>query len=100
MQVLGIEAVARGAVVFARGEGGEEAVEVLHVGDVAADADDGGVVEGAEPLDVGEAGQGAVGCCGGLRALVCRLGLEVGGFRGGGWSLTDLGCRRRSLRPL
>lgn len=38
----------------------EVAGEVLHVGDVAAEADDGGAGEGEETLDVGEAGEGAV----------------------------------------
>lgn len=38
------------------------AVEVLHVGDVAAEAHDGGVGESAETLDIGETGKGAVGC--------------------------------------
>jgi len=32
----------------------------LHVGDVAAKADDGGVGEGPEAFDIGEAGEGAV----------------------------------------
>jgi hypothetical protein len=32
-------------------------VEVLHVGDVAGEADDGGASEGAQALDVGEAGE-------------------------------------------
>ena len=50
-----------GGVAFAGGEGGECAVQVLHVGEVAADADYGGGVEGAEAFDVGEAGEGTVG---------------------------------------
>jgi hypothetical protein len=54
--------MACGRVVFFDGEGGQEAVQVLHVGDVAAEADDGGVGEGAEALDVCESGEGAVGC--------------------------------------
>ena len=54
--------VGRG-VGLVEGEVGEVAVEVLHVRDVAAEADDGLVLEGAEALDVGEAGEGAVGCC-------------------------------------
>ena len=62
MQVGGVEGVAGGAVVLAHGQGGEGAVEVLHVGDVAADAENGGGVEFSEALDVGEAGEGAVGC--------------------------------------
>ena len=49
-------------VVFFDGEGVEEAVEILHVGDVAAKADDGGIGEGAKALDICESGEGAVGC--------------------------------------
>lgn len=60
MQVLGGEGVAFGGVVFGDGERVEHAVDVLHVGNVAADADDGGGVEGTEAFDVGEAGEGAV----------------------------------------
>jgi len=37
-------------------EGREQAVEVLHVGDVAAEAKDTAAVEGAEATDVSEAG--------------------------------------------
>ena len=62
MQVFGVHAVACRGVVFFDGEGVEEAVEILHVGDVAAEADDGGGSEGAEALDVCESGKGAVGC--------------------------------------
>lgn len=47
-------------MVFGDGKGVEEAVDVLHVGDVAADADYGGGVEGAEAFDIGEAGEGAI----------------------------------------
>ena len=54
--------MAYGVVVFFDRKGSEEAVQVLHVGDVAAEADDGGVGEYAEALDVCEAGEGAVGC--------------------------------------
>ena len=62
VQVLCVEAVlAIGGVVFADVERREHAVDVLHVGDVAAETDDGGVGEGAETFYVGEAGQGAVG---------------------------------------
>lgn len=60
VEVVGVEGVAGGGVGFGDGEGGEGAVEVLHVGDVAADAKDGAVVEGEEAFDVGEAGEGAV----------------------------------------
>ncbi len=52
--------MAFGGLTFGDGEGVEHAVDVLHVGDVAADADDGGGVEGTEAFDVGEAGEGAV----------------------------------------
>lgn len=45
-----------GGVVFADGEGGEEPGKVLHVRDVAADAEDGEVIEFMEALYVGEAG--------------------------------------------
>lgn len=83
MQVLGGEAVPGGAVVFARGKGGEQAVEVLHVGDVAANTDDGGAVERAEALDVGEAGEGSIGCFRG-KGLVCRLESGMGGCEGVG----------------
>ena len=62
VQVARVEHVAGRAVVFVNVEGVEHAVYVLHVGDVAADAEDGGGVENAEALDVGEAGEGAVGC--------------------------------------
>jgi len=64
VQVLGAEArLGRGGlVVFVDGEGLEVAIEVLHVRDVAAEADDCEVVEAAETLDVGEAGEGTVGC--------------------------------------
>lgn len=48
---------------------------MLHVGDVAAEADDCGVGVGAEAFDVGEAGEGAVGCkvVGGDYDSVCEL---------------------------
>lgn len=62
MEVLGGEAVRRGAGVgLVDGEIGEVPGQVLLVGDVAAEADDGGVVEGDEALDICEAGEGAVG---------------------------------------
>ena len=71
MQVLGVEDVVLLRAVFARGrrvvlfdvESVEEAVDVLHVGYIAADANEGAVVEGAETLDVREACKGAVGGC-------------------------------------
>lgn len=66
VEVGGVEAgLVGGLVGLGEGEVDEMAVEVLHVGDVAAEADDGGVGEGAETLDVGEAGERAVGCCSG-----------------------------------
>lgn len=39
----------------------EESVDVLHVGDVAAESDDGIRTEDAETLDVCESGERAVG---------------------------------------
>lgn len=54
-------------VVLVGAEGEEDAFECLHVGDVAAAADYGGwgvVGEGEETVDVGEAGERAVGCLG------------------------------------
>ncbi|KFY83220.1 hypothetical protein V500_10132, partial [Pseudogymnoascus sp. VKM F-4518 (FW-2643)] len=55
VHVLRGQAVAAGGIGFFDGEGLEKAVEVLHVGDVAAEADDGGWGpgggEGAEALD-------------------------------------------------
>ena len=54
--------MAGGAVVLFHVERVEHAVDVLHVGDVAANADDGGGVEYPEAFDVGEAGEGTVGC--------------------------------------
>ena len=56
MQVPRVEDVPGGGVVLVYVEGVEHAVDVLHVGDVAAYADDGGGVEDAEAFDVGEAG--------------------------------------------
>ena len=41
----------------------KNAVKVLHVGHVAAKADYSRIVERAETLHVGKAGEGAVGCC-------------------------------------
>lgn len=38
----------------------EESVEVLHIADIATEADDGFLVEGFEAVDVGEAGEGTV----------------------------------------
>lgn len=60
MQVLGVEGVPLARVVFADVEGLQDSVEVLHVGDVSAEADDGGVGESAEAFHIGEAGEGAV----------------------------------------
>lgn len=62
MYVFGVQAVA-GGVGFIDVEAVEEAVEILHVRNVAAESNDGGACEGAEPLDVCEAGEGAIGCC-------------------------------------
>lgn len=63
MQVLGVEGMAGRGVVFGDIEGIEEAVEILHVRDIAADADNGFGVEGTETLYVCETGEGTVGCC-------------------------------------
>lgn len=62
MQVFGVEGRAGGAVGFFDVETVEQAVEVLHVGDVATETDDGGVCEGAETLHICEASEGTVGC--------------------------------------
>lgn len=67
MEVRGVESVSCRVVVFAGRKGSEHAVEVLHVGDVAANAEDGGrlcVRESAEAVDVGKAGERTVGRCG------------------------------------
>ena len=93
VHVFGGEAVARRGVGFFDREGLEEAVEVLHVGDVAAEADYGGWGagggEGAEALDVCEAREGAVGCWRGVSWGV----VGIGGRRTVEW--TDQGCQRR-----
>ena len=47
-------------VVFADGERCEQAVDVLHVRDIAAETEDGLVVELAETLDVWKSGERAV----------------------------------------
>lgn len=51
------------------------AVEVLHVRDVAAEANDRGIGKGAETFDVGEAGEGAVRR---WRLLVCIFAFKKG----------------------
>lgn len=66
MEIAGVELGLWGRVVVVRviladGEGVEAAVDVLHVGDVAAEAEDDVAVEGAEALGLGEAGEGAIG---------------------------------------
>lgn len=61
MQVFGVQGVARGRVVLSHIEGVEKAVEVLHVRDVTAEADDSAGVEGAESVDGGETGEGSIG---------------------------------------
>lgn len=62
VQVASVEGVLVGLarVGLVDGELRQMPVEVLHVGDVAAKANDGGVGKGADALDVGEAGEGAV----------------------------------------
>ena len=64
VQVGGVEDSRGGRVVvgLVDGELVEVSVEELHVADVAAEADHRGLVEDAQALDVGEAGEGAVGC--------------------------------------
>ncbi|KAI9172068.1 HMG box protein [Paramyrothecium foliicola] len=52
-----------GGVGLGEVEVGEVAVEVLHVGDVAAEANHGGVLERTQALNVREAGERAVGGC-------------------------------------
>jgi hypothetical protein len=49
-----------GLVVLVDAQGAEEAVEVLHVGNIATKADDSLLVKDAQTLDVGEAGEGSV----------------------------------------
>lgn len=44
MEICSVKGVAWGGVIFASGERGKEAVDVLHVGDIATDAEDGGGV--------------------------------------------------------
>jgi hypothetical protein len=69
VKVLSIQDAGWRFVGLVDGEGCEEAGEVLHVGNVATEADDatcwrgGGWREGEETVDVGEAGEGAVRCC-------------------------------------
>lgn len=97
MHILRGQAVAGTGIGFFDGEGLQEAVEVLHVGDVAAEADDGsggpGGGEGAEALDVCEAREGAVrGCWGGGWV---SWGIFDGGEGGGLESRAYQGCRRR-----
>ena len=72
---------------------GQVAVDVLHVGDVAAEADDGRLGEGTEALDVGVAGHGAVGACV-VGHTDCQF-LEGGKGGKEGRRGTNPGCRRR-----
>lgn len=60
MQILGVEAEASRGVVFSDVEGVEEAVEILHVRDVAANANDRFGVERPQALYVFESGEGTV----------------------------------------
>ena len=48
-------------IVLADIDGFEESVNVLHVGDVTAETDDGVLAEYAETLDVCETGEGSIG---------------------------------------
>lgn len=61
VQVLGIEHVAVAGIVLADIDGFEESVDVLHVGDITAETDDGVLAKYAETLDVCETGEGSVG---------------------------------------
>jgi len=61
VEVCGIETGSVGGCVgLVEGEVDEMAVEILHIGNVAAEANDRGLGEGAESLDIGESGQRAV----------------------------------------
>lgn len=88
---------AAAAVILFHVQAQQQAVDVLHIADVAAEADDGFPVEALQALDVGEAGQGAVGgeVVGGDDDAILELdgddggagddgGLGVGGGEGGG----------------
>lgn len=50
-------------IVLADIDGFEESVDVLHVGDVTAEPDDGVLAENAETLDVCETSEGSIGGC-------------------------------------
>ncbi len=68
MDISGVEVGGFGCiwgrgVVFARGQLGEEAVEMLHVGNVAAEPEGDAAIEGKEAVDVGKACERAIGCC-------------------------------------
>ena len=82
MQVLGVEGMAGGTVVLRDVERVQHAVEVLHVRDVAADADDGGGVKRPKALDISEAGEGAIGSWG----MEVRLAASL---RRGRWMQRD-----------
>jgi len=77
VQVCSVELGFRGGggVVLARIEAVQHAVQGLHVGDVAADADYCLLVEGKEAFHIGEAGEGTVGCCWGEALAVEREGM-------------------------
>ena len=51
-------------VILGDVEGVEESVDVLHIWDIAADADNCAGVEGPKAFYVGETGERTVGCCG------------------------------------
>jgi hypothetical protein len=60
VEVLGVQRVFRRGVVLADVERVEQAVDVLHVGHVAAEAYDDLIVELPQALDVGEAGERSI----------------------------------------
>lgn len=99
VQVAGVERVARVRLVgLVDGELRQVAVEVLHVRDVAAEADDRGAGELAQALDVGEAGEGTVRGCWKTGARVSRgeqTGHSKGKSEGIGGQKTHPGCRRQ-----
>ena len=94
MQVLRGENVAFGRVRFRDGEGVQQPVDVLHVRDVTADADDRFRVERLQAFDVRKAGQGSVRCWQNISLS------DLIWFDGAGWSMikrsvgTHLDCLR------
>lgn len=61
VKVLCVEGMRRGGtIVFLDVELVENAVDVLHVGDVAAEAHHSSFIKGSEALDISEAGERAI----------------------------------------